>query len=83
MSNLTFTEIRPRIIAALQTRQVYLAINEPITLIDGFFQQPIQNEISGNMIIGGPAIPMIMVVGNNSGRLYYFALKHLLPDLNI
>ena len=40
-------------------------------------------ELTGAFVIGGPTIPMIAVVGNNSGRIYFFALKALLPDIEI
>jgi len=54
-----------------------------VTLIKGIFNLPIQAEFSGNIIIGGPSVPMIAVVGNQSGRIYYFSLKMLLPDKEI
>jgi hypothetical protein len=52
-------------------------------LIDGFFNQPFQKEMSGNFIIGGPTLPMIAIVGNTTGRIYFFALKVLLPNIKI
>lgn len=49
------------------------------TIIEGFIIQPLGEEISGN-VIGGRTIPLVAIVGNTSGRMYYFALKALLPN---
>lgn len=53
------------------------------TLIEGFIMQPLSNEISGSFVLGGPTIPLVAVVGNTSGRIYYFALKALIPDIGV
>lgn len=82
MNPIKFPEYKQKIIDALNVRMPQLGIHEPITLVDGFVNQPLQNEFTGGLFIGGPAIPMIAVVGNNSGRIYYFALKALIPDIN-
>ncbi|HAU0185367.1 hypothetical protein SC810_00065 [Legionella pneumophila serogroup 1] len=81
--NIKFTDYREKIIQELNNKKVFWGINEPVSLIDGFINQPIQQELSGNIVIGGPTIPMVAVVGNNSGRIYYFALKALLPSIGI
>lgn len=83
MEPIKFSEYKQRIIDALNSRSSQLGITEPITLVDGFVNQPLQTEFTGGLVIGGPAIPMVAVVGNNSGRIYYFALKALLPDIKI
>lgn len=83
MSLLKFSEIKPKLINALQSKSAQLGVNEPVTLVDGFVNQPFQSELSGSFVIGGPTIPMVMLVGNNTGRVYFFALKVLLPDVDI
>ena len=80
MEKINFTEYKQKILDAL-TSKGNLGITEPVTLIDGFINQPISNELSGNIVIGGPAIPMIMLIGNNTGRIYFFALKAILPNI--
>lgn len=79
---LKFSDHKQSILEALQEKGQSLGINESVNLIDGFINQPIYQEFSGNVIIGGPTIPMIAVVGN-SGRVYFFALKALLPNLEM
>jgi hypothetical protein len=76
-----FSDYKQQIIDTLNAKEAQLGISEPITLIEGFINQPLQKEFTGGLVIGGPAIPMIAVVGNNSGRIYYFALKALIPDI--
>jgi len=80
-----FIEIKPKLIEALndklKTNQLHL--QEKVNIIDGFVNQPLSMELSGAFVIGGPAVPMIMLVGAESGRIYYFALKAILPDVQI
>ena len=84
MKNLKFKDYKDRIIDELKKKQNKLGIHEKIILLDGFFSQQVQHELSNNVIIGGlPTIPMIAVVGEDSGRIYFFAAKALLPDINM
>ena len=80
-----FSEIKERLVQALNLKlsQNKLSVNEKVTIVDGFVNQPLSMELSGAFVIGGPAVPMIMLVGNDSGRVYYFALKAILPDVQI
>lgn len=75
-----FEEKKQEIMDAITSKSQYLDITEPVTLIDGFLNQPIQKELPGPVV---REVPVVRVVGNNSGRVYYFALKVLLPDLKI
>ena len=83
MAGINFEDYKQRITDAIQTklRDVPIHGENGFTLVEGFIMQPINKELSGNMIIGGPTIPLVAVVGNTSGRMYYFAVKALLPDL--
>ncbi len=44
---------------------------------------PIQQELSNNFVIGETNLPVSAVVGNDSGRIYTFALKAILPNIPI
>lgn len=83
MNPLKFAELKPKIEQALNQR---LALStgpkdpQGFTLIDGFFTQPIQTELSANFTIGGPSITLVAIVGNSTGVTHYFALKALLPN---
>jgi len=85
MIPIKFSDKKQQITDAIQAKlRVTPIIGENgFTIVEGFIMQPISSEVSGNMIIGGPTIPLVAIVGNTSGRMYYFALKALLPDINI
>jgi hypothetical protein len=85
MNTLKFEDLKPRISTALTVRLNALSLNQEggFTLVDGFIMQPLSNEISGSLVLGGPSIPLVAVVGKTSGQMYYFALKALLPDISI
>lgn len=76
-----FSDIRQELINELKARATDINIDESLTLVEGFVNQPITMELSASFFIGGPTIPMIMVLGNKSGRIYLFALKALLKDI--
>ena len=78
-----FVDIQNDILRALKDRSGSLAISEPVTLIDGFIMEPYKSELTGAFTVGGPTIPMIMLLGNESGRIYLFALRALLPELTL
>ena len=78
-----FSEIKDELVIALNDKlqSKKLHISEKVTIVDGFVKQPLSMELSGSFVIGGPTMPMIMLVGNESGRIYYFALKAILPNV--
>jgi len=86
MIQIKFEDYKPGITEAIQRKLQETPIHgeNGFTLIEGFIMQPISSELSGSIFIGGPTIPLVAVVGNTSGRIYYFALKTLnVPGLLI
>ncbi len=81
MSKIDFLEYKEKIISALNNNSAALGINESVTLLDGFLNLSTQKQLPG-IVIGGPSIPAVVLVGN-SGRIYIFALKALIKDLEI
>jgi hypothetical protein len=79
MQPIKFEDYKQKITEAIQARLRTLPIagEAGFTLVEGFIMQPLSNEASGNIVIGGPTIPMVAIVGNTSGKMYYFALKAL------
>lgn len=47
--------------------------NDKFTLLDGYFNQPIQTDLKG-MVLGGPSIPSAVVACNRCGFLSQHAL---------
>jgi len=70
-------EQKQKIIKALEERKVILPCprcgNEHFTLLDGYFNQTIQTELTG-IVIGGPSVPSIVVVCTQCGYLSQHAL---------
>lgn len=44
------------------------------TLLDGYFNQSIQQTLTAGFIMGGPSVPSIVVVCNNCGYMSQHAL---------
>ncbi len=78
----TFEQLRAQITAALPNKLQTISHTEAgFTLVEGFVSLPIQQNLSAYNI-GGPSVPMVAVVGNSSGKMYFFALKALLLNLD-
>lgn len=52
--------------------------NGQFSLVDGYFNHPIQTSLSG-LVIGGPSVPSVVVVCNQCG----FISQHALGALNL
>ena len=78
-----FLEYRDEILSALNEKMSRgeIKIQEKVTLVDGFFMQSFQDSSEG-IQLGGPTVPSIMLVGE-SGQIYFFAIKAILPDIQI
>jgi hypothetical protein len=85
MAKKTFEELKPKIQEAIENKlkQSPIQGEEGFILIDGFFMQTLQKETSGSFVIGGPSVPSVAVVGKTTGRIYFFALKVLLPNIEL
>ena len=43
--------------------------NNNFTLLDGYFNQSIQTELGGTVILGGPSVPSVVVVCTKCGYI--------------
>lgn len=72
-----FEELKPKIIEELNKRAPNLKCpaceNRKMILIDGFLNRPLQKEISGNFVIGGPSVPTVVIACETCGHLMEFA----------
>lgn len=80
---INFEDVKEEILTELKNRYNELEISEPVSLVDGFVNQQFGMELSSSIVIGGPIIPMIMLLGKKSGRIYFFALKAILKERNL
>lgn len=78
-----FDDYKTQIQSAIQQKIATGIISDPqgFILIDGFINISMQKELSGSLMIGGPTIPTVAVVGKSTGIMYTFALKVLLPNI--
>lgn len=78
-----FSEIKQQIHDALMERakDASIGITEDLGLVDGITSMPIFPNMgsSENLFY----IPHVILIGQKSGRMYLFALKALLPDLDV
>lgn len=73
-------EEKEKIINALEDRFAKLPCprcgNQQFSLADGYFSQPLQENLGG-IVLGGPAIPSVVVVCNKCGFISQHALGAL------
>lgn len=75
--SIKFEDYKEQIVSAIKSRSSSLGIHEPVTIVDGFTNLMINKEMTGSLVIGGPTIPAIILVGKTTGRIYTFAAKAL------
>ena len=84
MAELSDTQKR-KIVEALQKRGARLPCprcgNQNFTLLDGYFNQPVQTELGG-LVLGGPSVPSVVVICTRCGFMAQHALGALglLPE---
>ena len=71
-----FQDVKQDILNALESKKIHLS--EPVDLFDGFISQPFSTELSDSFTMGDSTIPMIILVGRESGQIYFIALMTLL-----
>lgn len=76
-----FERLRQEILEGLEA--LTIDIPEELTLIDGFFRQQYSQDLETYFLYGGSVVPTIMLVGNETGRVYFFALKAILSEETI
>ena len=75
------SEDKEKIVKALEERFAKhpcpRCLNQQFTLADGYFNQPLQNDLTGGLVIGGPSIPSVVVVCTRCGFISQHALGAL------
>lgn len=85
MSVKNFEDYKVQIEAAINQRisKGIISDIEGFILLDGFINMPLQKEMVGSFVIGGPTVPGVAVVGKSTGIIYTFALKILIPNVQL
>ena len=86
MNSINFDEYKTEISRAIDLKVALgLFPHEPqgFILIDGFINIISQKPLGGALFLGGPTIPTVAIVGKSTGLVYTFALKILLPNIQL
>ncbi|TRX01376.1 hypothetical protein [Flavobacterium gawalongense] len=86
MTSIKFEDYKERISEKINQNVLFkniLVDPEGFLLLDGFFNIPFQPVLNGSINLGGPTIPAVAIIGKGTGLIHYFALKALLPDIEI
>ena len=77
-----FQQHRQEITDAIGRVASNAGLNGELTLVEGLVFNDIQDNPRNIVIGGGKRIPLVAVVENSTGKVHYFALKVLLPNIN-
>lgn len=85
MEAINFEQYKSQILTALESKLKIAGISDPngFILLEGFINMPLQKEMGGAFVIGGPTVPAVAVVGKTTGLIHTFALKVLIPDIKL
>ncbi len=80
-----FSDIQDRVQAELKKKLKDTPIpnEDGFAIIKGFMKFYLHKEISKDITTAVATLPMVAIVGNTSGRIYTYALKAILPDIEI
>lgn len=81
-----YDELRPRIIKALKKlddKYKMFGDDQKLIVVNSFLRIPLQDSIGGIVSGGESNLPAVALVDKDTGQIYYFALKALLPDLEL
>ena len=76
-----FQKYKDEIQAGLRRVAHQAGLSGDLTLVDGLVFLDIQKNPNIVSIGGGPRIPMIVVIDNQTGRIHQFALKIVCPNI--
>jgi len=85
MKTIKFDEIKPDLEKAINEKLKNGLVVDPqgFVLMDGFCNITFNKEINSSIIIGNPFVPCISIIGKSTGLIYTFALKALIPTLEL
>jgi hypothetical protein len=85
MNPIIFEEYRTRIEDAINIRIKNGSLKDPsgFILLEGFVNISYNKKYENSILIGGLSVPCVSIVGKSTGLVHTFALKILLPDIQI
>lgn len=81
----TFSSLQKEIMQKLQEldKKGFFGEDKNLTIMDGFVFMPIQESVGMGISIGGRSIPTVVVIDNDTGRIWNLSLKHLVPRIEL
>ena len=75
---INFLEVKEKIENILNTKNHILGIDEPVAMIDGVFRLHHLPCLDDEIWLGGDYVPAVMVIGINTGLVYWFSYNALM-----
>ena len=76
-----FKDYKEELTQKINDKKRKKGIDEELVLMEGFVQHVFSPHLTGSIHLTGKYVPIVMAVGRESGRVYYFALKVLIPNI--
>lgn len=85
MTTINFEEYKQQIESAINGKLVGSSIIDPqgFILLDGFINMSINKQVGNSLVVGGPSMPCVAIVAKSTGIVHTFALKVLLPHIQM
>jgi hypothetical protein len=85
MSQKKFEDYQKKLLEAFNKKNILCpqCKKDNYALLPGFINQPIQKELMAGLVIGGQGIPLVAFICLECGRVDYYAVKILLPEIEI
>ncbi len=85
MDKIVYKEIEAQLVKAINQNTAtdqYFKDNQ-FELVGGIINTPLMPELTSELTLGGPTIPMVLVVNKKTKELKFFPLRALLPNLTM
>jgi hypothetical protein len=81
----SFEDLKEEILAKLNEfdKQGFFGKNKQLTVLDGFVYLTLQDKVGGGVQLGGRSLPVVVVYDNETGQVWQFSLKQLVPRVEL
>lgn len=82
----SFDSLKDEILAALDELDktgFFGGNDKKLTVMDGFVYLTLQDKVGGGVQLGGRSLPVVVVYDNDTGQVWQFSLKQLVPRVEL
>lgn len=81
----SFKELQVEILDSLEKldKKGFFGPNKKLTVMDGFVYLTLQDNVGKNFNLGGKSLPVVVVYDNETGQVWQFSLKQLVPRVEL